>query len=357
MSIESQATFYYHNVCDYDPNIKSDVILSESTILGFTEFSNILRTIYQDWRSYEMSTVQSERTKIGIMTDDLENYHNLTYTLDCLFAIALVGELCSEGEVQYLNVNKLFFKNNYKKSVKLPFEMLEKYGFYFDYYKGDKEVDGYKHCDCFHTYYENGSTLIGAMSFIADRMTEIERKKEKPDKVAFMLADYHFILTGVANQNLTQKSILKTLGSLSGLWEELVCVIKDECGLVAEFSFNPYVFPNRTVAFKQNKKTICTFGISVERINITLPLSFEIAKMLINKRNILPQSINQNFDRFGCTNCGKCENKANIVTVEGVSLCNLPYSNFCTDARYLYFDVKNKEEADVVLEIICKSGG
>ena len=131
MSIENQATFYYRNVCDYDPNIKSEATLTESTITGFAEFSDLLRTIYQDWRSYEISTVSSERTKIGIMTDDLENHHNLTYTLDCLFAIATVGELCSEGESQYLNVNKPLFRDEYKKSVVLPFEMLEKYGFYF----------------------------------------------------------------------------------------------------------------------------------------------------------------------------------------------------------------------------------
>ncbi len=42
-------------------------------IAGFAKFSELLHTIYQDWRSYEISTVPSERTKIGIMTDDLEN--------------------------------------------------------------------------------------------------------------------------------------------------------------------------------------------------------------------------------------------------------------------------------------------
>ena len=352
MSIESQAMFYYRNVCDYDPNIKSKVTITESFIAGFAKFSDLLCTIYQDWRSYETSTAPSERTKIGIMTDDLENYHNLTYTLDCLFAIATVGELCSEGEVQYLNVNKSPFKNNYKKSVVLPFEMLEKYGFYFSYYKGYKEAADYKRCDRFDVYYENGSSLIEAMKFIAGRLAGMKKKKEMPDKVAFMLADYHFILTGTVNQNPTQKSILMTLGSLRSLWEQLVRVIQDECNLIADSSFNPYVFPNRTVTFKQNKKTICKFGISVERINIILPLSFETAKMLIERRSVLPQSINQNFDRFGCANCGKCENKSNIVMVEGVSLCNLPYGNFCTDARYLYFDVTNEEEVEVVLEII-----
>ena len=292
MSIESQAMFYFRNVCDYDPNIKSEVVLTESIISGFAEFSDLLRSIYRDWRSYETSTAPSERTKIGIMTDDLDNYHNLTYMLDCLFVIATVGELCSEGESHFLNVNKLLFKSDYKKSVVLPFEMLEKYGFYFNYYKSDKEAADYKRCDRFDVYYENGSFLIEAMKFIADQLTGMEKKKEMIPKVAFMLADYYFILTGNINQNPTQESVLKTLGLLRGLWEELVRAAEDECSLVADFSFNPYVFPNRTITFKKGKKSICTFESTADRLHIRLPLTFEIAKALAEKRVTLPRSIN-----------------------------------------------------------------
>ena len=355
MSIESQATFYYHNVCDYNPNIKSEVAITESTITGFAEFSELLRTIYQDWRSYEISTVPSERTKIGIMTDDLENYHNLTYTLDCLFAIATVGELCSEGEVQYLNVNKSPFKNEYKKSVALSFEMLEKYGFYFSLYKGDKEVADYKCCDRFHAYYENGGSLIGAMKFIAGRLSEMERKKEMAGKVAFMLADYHFILTGAVNQNPTQESILKTLGSLGGLWEKLVYIIQDECGLVADSSFNPYVFPNRTITFRKRGKSICKVEVTANRLHIRLPLTFEIAKTLVERRTTLPGPMNKCIQHFGCINCGKCVEQSNIVLVEGVPLCSLPYGGFITDDSHcLAFDVTREEEVKVIYAIIKK---
>lgn len=353
MSIKNQATFYFRNVCDYDSNIKSDAVLTDAVIDGFAKLSDLLRTIYQDWRSYETSTIPSERTKIGIMTDDLENYHNLTYTLDCLFAIATMGELCWEGETQYLSVQKSSFKSEYKQSVALPFEMLKKYGFYFNYFKGDKTADEYKRCDSFHVYYENGKHLIESMKFIAHRLAEQEKIKEITPKVAFMLADYYFILSGNINQVPIQKSILNTLGTLSEIWKELVRVMQDEYGLIADSSFNPYVFPNRTVTFKQNKKTICKFGINVDRLNIRLPLSFEAAKNLITKRTSLPQSINRNIDLFGCVNCGKCENKSNIVMVEDVPLCNLPYSNFVTeDSRCLRFDITADEEVKVICDIV-----
>ncbi len=353
MSIENQETFYLRNVCDYDTNIKSDAILTESVIDGFSEFSTLLRTMYQDWRSYETSTAPSVRTKIGIMTNDLENYHNLTYTLDFLFAVAMVGELCSEGKIQYLRAAKVLLKTEYKNSVVFPIKMFEKYGFYFNYFKGEKEISEYKSCDSFNIYYENCEHLIDSMKFIAHRLTEQEKKKEMPAKVAFMLADYYFILTGNINQNPAQKSILNTLGSLRELWGELVCVMQDECGFIADSSFNPYVFPNRTVTFKKNKKTICKFGITVDCLNIRLPLSFEIAKNLILKRKSLPQSVNRNIDLFDCVNCGKCEGKSNIVMVEGVPLCNLSYSNFATeDSRCLHFDVTNEDEVIVICEIV-----
>lgn len=353
MSIENQATFYYRNVGEYKPNIKSDAALPEPIVTGFSEFSILLRIVYQDWRSYEVSTVPSERTKIGIMTDDLENYHNLTDTLDCLFAFAVVGELGCEGETPYLSVNKSLFKREYKKSISFPFSMLENYGFYFDYFKGEKEVKEYKRCDSFNVYYENGKHLTQSMKYVARRLTEQEKKKELPSKVAFMLADYNFILTGNINQNPMQESILNTLGSLNGLWQELVCVMQDECGFIADSSFNPYVFPCRTVTFKKHKKTICKFGIHVDRLNIRLPLSYEASKDLILKRRSLPQSINRNIDMFGCVNCGKCENKNNIVTIEGVPLCNLTYSNFVTeDSRCLRFDVTSEDEVSVICDMM-----
>ena len=355
MSIKNQATFYLRNVCDYEPTIKSAVALPESVIAGFTEYSDLLRTIYQDWRSYEISTVPSERTKIGIMTDDLENYHNLTYTLDCLFAIATVGELRSEGETQYLSVQKSLFKNEYKKSVMFPFEMLEKHGFYFSYLKGEKKADDYKRCDSFHVYYENGGHLTQAMKFIAHRLTEQERKKEMPAKVAFMLADYHFILTENINQNPAQKSVLNTLGTLGKLWGELVRVMQDECGLVADSWFQSYVFPNRTITFRQNKKTICKFEITADRLHIQLPLSFEIAKELIQGRKSLPKSIDRNIDRFGCV-CGKCEGQKNIVMIDGVPLCSANYSNFMTyESRGLFFDITSADEAKTICDILRKN--
>lgn len=111
------------------------------------------------------------------------------------------------------------------------------------------------------------------------------------------------------------------------------------------------------MTFRQNKKTICKFGINVDCLNIRLPLSFEAVKELIKKRKSLPQSINRNIDLFGCVNCGKCEGKDNIVMVDDVPLCNLPYSNFVTeDSRCLRFDITSKEEVNSICDIVRAHG-
>jgi hypothetical protein len=104
-------------------------------------------------------------------------------------------------------VNKSLFKNEYKKSAASQFLMLEKSGFYFYYFKCEKETNEYKRCDSFYIYYENGRYLIESIKYITHQLMKQEMKKEMPAKVAFMLADYNFILTGHINQNPLQESI------------------------------------------------------------------------------------------------------------------------------------------------------
>ncbi len=356
MSIESQATFYNRNICDYDIKMNANIKITDSMLEGFKEYNDLLHTIYADWHSYEISTVLSVKTKIGIMSDDLENYHNLTYTLDCLYALATEGKLCTPGEQTCLKVEKTLFKAAFKKSVVLPFSMFEKYGFSIEYYKENKEVSDYKRCSHFQIYYKKGAYLLETLKFLADNLANQEKQKEMPKNVAFMLADYYFILKGKLDTQLLQESILNTLGPMCELWKKLVQVLQDEYKLSADISINPFVFPNKTVTFKQNKRTICKFGLSTDTLNVRLPLSYEMAKDLIARRNSLPKSIDDNINYFGCVCCGKCDNQSNIERFQGVPLCNLSYSNFVTeDSRCLRFVITKEEELQLIMEIIKKS--
>ena len=98
MSIQYQADFWLRNVHNFDPEeFSTEQLFSDELIEGFQEFSSLLRRIYSDYQSFEISTVEPVLTKIGIMSDDLDNYHNLTDTINFFYKIASLGELQSDG--------------------------------------------------------------------------------------------------------------------------------------------------------------------------------------------------------------------------------------------------------------------
>lgn len=344
MSIKPQADFYFKNVCDF--KIKNHHF-SDEILEGFSAFTSLMRDIYKDYRSFETSTKDKVITKIGITEDDLENYHNLTETVDCLYKMTALGTLQSEGETSYLNIDKAILKAKFKKQVSFAFSILEKHSFYFVFYKNEKEVKDYKSCNSFCLYYENSNMLIPAMKLLADTLAA-----QLSNGLAFYMADYESIFTQTPVSPRKQ-CILNLLGDYAYLWLEFIDAA-EELGLTANLNINPYVFPNWTVKILKGKKTICTFHINCDKLFIRLPLTFDIAKDLILKRNMLPDSINHCISKWGCVGCGKCKNQSNIEMVEGVSLCTLKYSNFVTeDSRILSFALSSESELNIIKDIIA----
>jgi hypothetical protein len=323
MSIESQATFLLRSVCDYDPNILGNIPVTETVAAGFREFSALLRKIYADWRSYEVSTVPSEWTKIGIKADDLENFHNLSYTVWCLRAIAETGELrCKDGET-YFRVTKKDLKAAYRKPTPVPFifSMLEKYGFTFGYYKGEKDTSDYARCDSFDIHYAKCSELIEALKCITDRLSEPERQrgysKEATDiqskmggDVIFLTADYHLILTAKINTNPLDETILRTLGKYGGLWSKIVALMTDEYGFTAEsvrVSCCPYVFPEKSVYFMQKNKVVFKFEVRADCLSMWFPDSYEALKDTICSAAEIPADSITPVSGYTCpAPCAKC---------------------------------------------------
>ncbi len=123
MSIKNKAMFWLRNVNEYSAEPSDSSELYD----GYRALSGLMKQIYEDYQAYEISAAEKVRTKIGIMADDLENYHNLTQTIDCLYQMAAVGVLCAEGSVSCLEIEKDIFKKAYKNSVTFPFQMLENY--------------------------------------------------------------------------------------------------------------------------------------------------------------------------------------------------------------------------------------
>lgn len=359
MSIEYQAQFWLRNVCESNlEEIRLKNHLDDETADGLHEFSCLLKKIFGGYRLFEVSAAERVRTKIGIMADDLENYHNLTETVDCLYGIAKTGEVREEGAVTYLDVPKEKFKKAFKKPVGFPFEILEQYSFYFRYYKRGTEIDAYKQCDRFQVYYDDHNTLMSAIACFAKRISEKSVKLDYAQTgVLFYTADFEsvFLNKATGRNELDPKrfGIAGTLGTLEPMWNKISGILLEDLKLNYDISLNPYVFPRWNFRFIKKKKTVCSFGIGTDQLSVRLPLSYQAAEKLVLSRYDLPESIRHRIESFGCVRCGKCDQESNIVIMDGIRLCKLHYSNFVTeDSRMIAIQLTTDEEAETILRVI-----
>lgn len=355
MSIKHQAMFWLKNVNEYTGESGNFPALSN----GYRAFSDLMKTIYKDYQSYEISTAERVRTKIGIMADDLENYHNLTDTIDCLYQMAALGIVNEEGSISYLEIEKAEFKKAFKSSVTFPFQMLENYGFYFKYLKNKNETSAYKNCDRFLLFSELDTELIPAMKHLNSVSPELDAKNDYIGKknLLFSISDFESILlkssTKQTDISPLKQGIINTAGDKSELWRSISECFINDINLISRAYINPYVFPNWTVKFIYKKKTIITFNISPDIINVNLPLSYDMAKNVIVNKDKLPAIVRKSIERFGCMGCGKCLSKNGIEIFEGVPLCGREASNSLGESpRSIRGDIISLEEAGAICDIV-----
>jgi len=355
MSIQQQATFWLKNVNDYTGEHGDSPALAD----GYRAFSDLMKTIYGDYHSYEVSTVESVCTKIGIMTDDLENYHYLTDTIDCLYQMVVLGSLREEGSTSYLEIEKVIFKKAFKGSVTFPFQMLESYGFYFRYLKNEKEVPAYKNCDQFSLFSEINAELIPAMKYIAGALPDLSAQDDYVGKKSslFSISDFDSALlkssTRQTDISPAKPGIINTANDKGELWRGMAECFMNDMKLTARAYINPYVFPNWTVKFLHKKKTIITFNISPNTISVNLPLSYDMAKHVIVNRANMPDIVRESIEQFGCMGCGKCLSQSGIEIFEGVPLCGREASNSLGEGpRSIRGNILSPEEVRVICDIL-----
>ncbi|HML48078.1 MAG TPA: hypothetical protein PKE04_15155, partial [Clostridia bacterium] len=257
MSIAHQAAFWRRNVHEFTDAYPEFSGLAD----GFIAWSALLKRLYGEHSAFEVSTAERVRTKIGIMADDLENYHNLTDTLDFVYHMAVVGSLREEGVVSFLSVAKASFRKAFKGSAELPLRMLERFDFYFRFLKNGKGTGAYKTCDEFQAFYDGEASLPAALKCLADHLPSATAKEDyAPSKYLFYVADYASILGKASTKQAAIDPLLpeiaRTAGARRAQWEDLVQTMMRPLGLSAKASINPYVFPNWTVRMLRQKKTV-----------------------------------------------------------------------------------------------------
>lgn len=362
MSIQSQATFYLRNIVDLPREKLAQAIHAdgEDILAGLDDYRMLLKQIYTHYAAFEVSTAGDAMTKVNISQQDLENYHHLTETMEFFCKTAGMGRLKREGNICCLETEKAALKKVFKKPAAFPISLLEKYGFYFHYYKDGKEVDSYQKCTVFHLYYDNSLSLIPAVKMLADSLPDISAKTDfisSPKEIMFALADCEHTILGESTKkediNPYQENIYRTAGNAGTVLKDLVYRLKEDGQLDTDVVLNAYVLPRWTIRFTRKKKTILTAITGTDYTCIRVPLSYEAAKWVIRQRKRMPQSVQDCISRFGCIQCGKCENQSNIEMFEGISLCRSNVVNFLTeDARIMHIMLASQEENAAIVEIV-----
>ncbi len=362
MSIQSQAEFWFRNVCDVSKPAE-DIVCKEAPdkdalLEGMQAYSDLLREIYTNYFVFEVSTVERVMTKIGIWADDLDNYHNMTNLGKCLLDISRASELKKDGLAYCLYVDKTLFKKYFKKPPTFYFNLMQQYGFYFLFYKNEKKVSNYSGSDVMEHYNENHNSLLYAMWYFSKRVAEKDSKDVViPSATAFLLADYDTLCFGSrTNKEIMYdlpQPVLNCVGDKRDMIIQLVSKFCGESKLRIDLTINTYVFPNWIIKFKQGKKTISTFHVRADSIATHLPLTYEVAKQVIDRKDKFTQGVLDSISRFGCAGCGKCVGASNLTTYNGYRLCSLPFSNFTTEySRLIQMELKTQADADAICWMI-----
>lgn len=363
MSIQNQALFFENSICDITDNMAEQAGLSGEMVKGMKAYTKLLRRIYKDYKVFEFSTAESVPTKIGILKDDLENYHHLTDTTLCLYGLACAGTVMSDGVESYLSVSKIALKQAFKKPAQKYFGLLEQFGLSFAFYKKEAAVKTYSSADTVRVSYPSCPEMLLAIKYLSDRVPQTDVKKDYADAInIYRLADYESLVlqksTLRASFSPMHPSILNVLGEQKTMWGNLVHCLCEDVGLQTDVSLNTYVSPNWIVKFIYKMKTICTAHIRCNQIYIRLPLSYLTAKYAIDQRSDLPVTIQNAIEKFGCVGCGKCTNRCNLEDYKGIQLCRLSYKNFVTeDSRMIQFMLTQDDELFAIVNMIKKELG
>jgi hypothetical protein len=221
LSIKSQAEFWLRNVCDISKQseefVRQNVVDNEELLDGMRAYSELLRKIYMNYFIFENSKVERVMTKIGIWSDDLENYHNMTNTGKCLLSLARAGELQKNGRDYYLQIDKALFKKYNKSSPVFNFEVIRQYGFYVHFYKKGKEVASYSSCDVMELYNVDYSFILYALWYLSKYVLEKDNKDVViPSTTAFLLADFDTLLLEYKTNKEVMYSLPQTISNCAG---------------------------------------------------------------------------------------------------------------------------------------------
>lgn len=283
MFIEYQAQFWLRNICDVPNNLETNISdnIKELIIEGLKEFPLLLKTIYNDYESFEE-------------IDYSKSYHNLMDTIKLLYSSGLAGDLLLKNNEYFIEVNPINFKQYFKALPEYHFDALKIYGFDFKYFKNNDLYSEYKKCDSFHVYYKNSNSLLPAIKYLADQMPNAEYKEVYARNFTmFAIADYNSILLkhSIKREDINPlcDGILRTTNN-NELWLKLVDLFINKYHLDSSVNLWSEIFasyrPVWDLKFNKGKKKIASVHINIGHIGIDLMPTSKQARDIYNDKSI-----------------------------------------------------------------------
>lgn len=293
MSIEKYAKFWARNICDFPADALKEKMGTDmdSIIDGLAELREILKTIYNDYKSFEVD-------------DEEKSYDNLIYTVRFLLAIGKAGTLKNDGVKNYLHIDKsnFIFKHEYvsKKPPTFQYSALSTYDFAIKFYKDEAETNSFNLCDFFDVYYSNSNNLLPALCYLANNIPNLDYKVDyaKSDTL-FLIADYNSIIlrecTKRSDINPLNYRIMKTAGVHKELWSQLIEKFSKIFDIKSNI-FERYPIPTWEINFRKNKLVALNAYIKVDKIEISLKLSADQIHKAFQLKESLDPYIYQNLE-------------------------------------------------------------
>jgi hypothetical protein len=331
---ETRAAFLYRNVCDLPAELTEDRIEGpdkEEILEGLKAVRQLLLDIYADTSAYRVE-------------DDLESYHRLTQTVLFLYLAGVHGELMREGEVSFLRLDKSLIRKHFKKPAVFHLEVLQNYGFYFEYEKSGHTAETYQSCDTVFVYNESCPSFFPALKYFACRIPVMDSKKDYAMQTdLFMRADFETALMGAGKRKEAidplQPGILRSLGPRADLWKVLVSGLISRQGLKSGCKFWSYCSPHWIIHLMRKGKPVCIFTIHTDALFFEMAAPFDQLSAMALKKDKLAPILQKSMEQFGCIGCGRCGGES-ISLVNGISLCTKePW------ARRFTFEITDAVEA------------
>lgn len=337
VSFEQQLKFLYDNICPLPDELDIEAL----SILNHNDFREGMRAFHAFLNRFYSngSFIQQE--------DDDKKLVEYIFTMYFLFAFFITGELENYNGKNRIQVDKKALSKEYRKgNVSARIRHITHHGFNLKYLAGDSEVNSSRKADTYSLGYPAHSGLISAVKAFADKAALIERNNRVIYQGigAFLKGDVEtvFGIQSVYRDTLDpyRGDILRTVGDYRQSWVQLVDKLRDQCQLLCSGFLHHHACPSWGVSFFEGRKKpllIFTLGPNIVFVEFTVPV--KSAQEIILDRHRYSPIIREKIERFHCVNCPKQCKGANIVKIDGVSLCTGR-----AEARRIYVTLRTPED-------------